>query len=327
MLALLLAACGKEAPSGGTGGATATTTTTASVTGGAGGEGTGGTGGRPQDPEITIDLQGRAYDVALPAAYDASVPAPLLLVLHGFWSSSETDSPWTEEANYSKLPPEADKRGVIVATPHGNLEPIAGRFFWNATEACCDFGNSGANDVGYIVAVVQDIQSKYNIDPKRIFVYGHSNGGFMANRLACDRASLFAGVVSLAGGTFKNQAKCAASAPIAFLQVHGDADAVIPYAGGAAFGYDTLPDAPGALETTQDWAKKNNCALKGDTSMPPFDIVANDAGPETTALRYTTCEANGATELWTIHLGPHSPDFNEAWAPMVLDFLMAHPKP
>lgn len=329
-LCVSLVACGGDGGNTGGAGVTASTSTSASAGGGgssAAGGSDAGTTGRPSDPPVDIDMQGRVYDLEVPSTYDASKPAPLLIEMHGFVNSANSMTPWDDEEKLNQFVPEADKRGMFVALVHGTLEPVTGRFFWNATDTCCDYGKTGVNDVGYIVAVIEDIASKYNIDPKRIFAFGHSNGGFMANRLACDQASRFAGVVSLAGATYKNQEKCAASAPIAFLQVHGDADATIPYAGGAPFGLDTLPVAPGALETTQDWAKKNKCDLKADTSSPQFDIVADLDGNETMALKYGGCEANGHTELWTMHLGPHSPKFNASWAPMVLDFLMAHPKP
>lgn len=317
----LLVACGSAGGNEGSGGSTTTSDTT-SAAGGAGGK-----PGRPPDPPITVDMQGRTYDLKVPSGYDANKPAPLLIEMHGFADSTKTMTPWDDEENANRFVPEADKRGMFVALVHGTIEQFTGRFYWNATNACCDFGKSNINDVGYIAAVIEDVASKYNIDPKRIFAFGHSNGGFMANRLACDMASKFAGVVSLAGATYKDQSKCAASAPIAFLQVHGDADGTIAYDGGSPLGLTTLPAAPGALETTEDWAKKNNCDLKPDTSSPPFDIVADLDGDETNALKYGGCEANGHTELWTIHNGVHSPKFNASWAPKVLDFLMSHPKP
>jgi polyhydroxybutyrate depolymerase len=322
---------GNGGNTGGTGGTTASssssTTSSSSSTGGTGGTGGQGTGGRPSDPPIDVSLQGRPYDLKVPTGYDGSTPAPLLLELHGFTDASNSMTPWDDEESANQFAPEADKRGIFLALPHGTLDPVLNRFFWNATDSCCDLDKIGTNDIGYILAVVQDIESKYKIDPKRIFIFGHSNGGFMANRVACDAADKFAGAVSLAGATYKDQTKCAASAPIAYLQVHGDADMVVPYAGGHPENISILPVAPGAIETTQDWAKKNRCDIKADTSTPPFDIVADLDGNETTALKFQNCEANGHTELWTMHLGPHSPKFNSSWAPMVLDYLMAHPKP
>ena len=59
------------------------------------------------------------------------------------------------------------------------------------------------------------------------------------------------------------------------VQVHGDADKTVPYGGGHPENIEVLPLAPGAVETTEDWAKKNRCAAKADPSMPQLDIVAD----------------------------------------------------
>jgi polyhydroxybutyrate depolymerase len=223
--------------------------------------------------------------------------------------------------------PEADERGIFVAQPLGSWDPSFGRHVWNATDSCCGWNVPDANDIGYIHAMITEIEGKYSIDPKRVFVFGHSNGGFMAHRLACDTAGRFAGIVSLAGAPWKDPAKCKPSAPIAMLQVHGDADTTVPYGGGPPYGIAGLHPAPGALELTAMWAAKNRCKPDPDTSGAPIDVVADLPGAETHKRVYQGCEGNGATELWTIENGVHSPDFDASWAGAILDFLMAHPKP
>lgn len=303
-------------------GATGTTATT-----GTGGTGTGGAGGRPSDPPVTPDLHGRTFDIFVPANLDPTKPAPLLFEIHGFLDAGQTQTPGPDEEARNHLQPEADKRGVILVLPKGTVDPILNKYVWTATDACCGWDITGVDDVGYLMGIVAEVKKTHKIDDKRIFVFGHSGGGFMANRLACDQADKIAAVVSLAGATFKNQTKCAASAPIAYLQVHGDADMTVPYAGGPPYGVAAIPPAPGAIETAQDWAKKNRCDVKADTSQPSIDIVTDMPGPQTNKLVFKNCEGNGATELWTIHLGVHSPKFNASWAPAVLDFMMAHPRP
>ncbi len=272
-----------------------------------------------------MDLQNRAYDLIPPTSIDATKPAPLLILIHGF--TDVGSSPWEEMDTYMKVSPETDKRGMLLARVHGNTDPVLQKYYWNATDSCCDFENANPNDVGYILAVIEDVKKSYAVDPKQIYVLGHSNGGFMANRLACDKADVFAGIVSLAGETYKDQKRCAASAPIAFLQVQGDADDTVPYGGGPAEGVAVFPPAPGAIETAKDWSVKNHCDPTPDDSQPAIDLATDLAGNETTKSVYKNCEANGATEVWTIHGGPHSPDFNDSWITSVLDFLMAHPKP
>src|SRR4051794_33973365 len=98
-----------------------------------------------------------------------------------------------------------DKRGVILAIPLGSYDPTLNHWFWNATDSCCDFDSQKTNDIGYLMAMVSDIESKYTVDKKRLFVLGHSNGGFMTHRIACDQADRFAAVVSLAGAVYKDE--------------------------------------------------------------------------------------------------------------------------
>lgn len=318
---------GGNTTSTGTGGHTTASSGSTTSTGGAGTGGTGGSTARGTDPPVTPDLQGRTYDIFVPANLDPTKPAPLLLELHGFLDAAGTTTPGPDEESRNHLQPEADKRGVILVLPKGSVDPILDHYVWNATDACCGWDIPTVNDVAYLMGIVEDVKKTHLIDDKRLFVFGHSGGGFMANRLACDQADKIAAVVSLAGETWLDQSSCPASAPIAYLQVQGDADATVPYAGGPPYGVAAVPAAPGAIKTAQDWAKKNRCDIKADTSQPPVDIVADLEGTETVKLVYKNCEGNGATELWTIHLGVHSPNFNMNWAPSVLDFMMAHPRP
>lgn len=320
---LLGAGCGSSGGGKGTGGGTTTSTDTTSST-----STTTTTTGRPSDPVVKADLQGRMYDLIVPPGIDKTKPAPLVLMLHGYTDHGTTSAPWTDMDNYMKVSAETQKRGWILALGHGNLDPVLNHFYWNGTDACCDFNGAKPDDVGYLMGIIEDVKKTYAVDDKRTYAFGHSNGGFMINRLACDQADKFAAFVSLAGETYLNQAKCAASAPIAYLQVQGDADMTVSYTGGHPEGVNSVPLAPGAVETTQDWAAKNKCSPTGDTSQPQITLMTTSTGPDTTKIAFNKgCEGNGWAELWTIHLGPHSPPFTPAWAPAVLDFMAAHPKP
>lgn len=67
-----------------------------------------------------------------------------------------------------------------------------------------------------------------SIDPRRIGLVGHSNGGFMALRMACEASDLVTAVVSLAGSTWKEDSSCApATFPVNVLTLHGDNDDTI----------------------------------------------------------------------------------------------------
>lgn len=103
------------------------------------------------------------------------------------------------------------------------------------------------------------------IDPKRVYVIGHSNGGFMAHRLACDASEQITAIASLAGATFYDQSKCDPKKPVSIIEIHALNDKTVRYDGN----YDEIkanPDKPhkypesqvvypAALETIESWIK------------------------------------------------------------------------
>jgi Esterase PHB depolymerase len=78
--------------------------------------------------------------------------------------------------HYFGLQPLADSIGFLYVHPDGSKDS-AGDEFWNATEACCDIHGSGIDDSGYLQGLIRDIEAAYSVDPKRVYVVGHSNGG------------------------------------------------------------------------------------------------------------------------------------------------------
>ncbi len=71
------------------------------------------------------------------------------------------------------------------------------------------------------------------MDRKRVYLIGHSNGGSMAYRMACQFSDQVAGIASLAGTTFMDPTQCRPSEPVNILHIHGTAETIDPYAGGA----------------------------------------------------------------------------------------------
>jgi polyhydroxybutyrate depolymerase len=244
-----------------------------------------------------------------------SQPLPLVLLLHGFGSEAAAQDAYFK---FSEL---VEPRGFVLALPDGR-KSSAGRRFWNATDVCCAFG-AGGDDVGYLVAVIEDVRARFSIDAKRIFVVGHSNGGFMAHRLACEHSELIAGIVSVAGATWSSPSKCQPTSPVSVLQVHGTKDGTIKYSGGARHG----GIHPGAELSVSSWAVKNGCTgARFQSAGADLDLVSDLAKAETERELLDGCPGGIGVELWRIREGSHIPKFNAAWAGAVLDWLLAHPR-
>ena len=160
----------------------------------------------------------------VPPSYDGVTPMPLILSLHGYSANAEGF-----EA-YFKLREATDASGVMLVVPEGTTNPM-GAHFWNASGACCNFFNSSVDDVAYLGGLIDEASMHFAIDTKRVYIVGHSNGGFMAYRMACDRSDIIAGIVSLAGLPYADADDCQNSEPVSVLHVHGVFDAVIPFDG------------------------------------------------------------------------------------------------
>jgi polyhydroxybutyrate depolymerase len=258
----------------------------------------------------------RPVQVHVPPGYVPGVPAPLVLLLHGY-----TASGFIEES-YLNFTAVSDAKGFLYAYPDGTTN-ASGERFWNATDACCDLGGSMVDDSKYLHDLIGEIEARYTVDPKKVFLVGHSNGGFMTYRMACDHADQIAAIASLAGAMFSDVTNCHASGPVAVLEIHGTADTVISYTGGAIGGHAY----PGATTSVADWTTIDGCDA-ADAPGPSLDLDSSLPGSETTvAVHATGCKPGGHTELWTIAGGSHIPSFTPTFAPAVVDFLYAHPKP
>jgi len=257
----------------------------------------------------------RPYQVHVPPGYSPDVAAPLLLILHGYRANSVIES------FYLNLSPATDAAGMLTVAPDGTKNR-RGKQFWNATDACCNGPGAQVDDSAYLDAIIKEVEATYNVDRSRIYLVGHSNGGFMSYRMACDHADEIAALVSLEAATYADPRKCAPSEPVATLEIHGTGDDTIPYDGGKILGRRY----PGAVATTKMWAKYDGCRLVPDSPAPaPHDIEANM--PPATVTAYSTgCKTNGHAELWTEEGGSHIPKLTPTFGDQVVAYLLAHPK-
>ena len=285
----LLAGCGGEdaAPPPETPSATPTASATATET--------------PDSPAaIAIGGGERPATLLLPRDADRSQPRPLVLLLHGYGGSSEGANA------YFQFSARVNELGFGLILPDGTTDP-EGERFWNGTTECCDLLDTGVDDVGYLRELIEEARGHAAFD--KVFAVGHSNGGFMAYRLACEAIPGLTAVVSLAGGTYANADDCRAPSAVSVLQIHGNRDLVIRYEGGPLKGPLGWTDSvPGAEASVLRWAERAGCDLNASEELTPIDTDLFVEGEETTIQRWREgCAGGTVHELWTIRGGGHVP--------------------
>ncbi|MEO5769297.1 MAG: PHB depolymerase family esterase [Polyangia bacterium] len=291
-------------------------------TGGDSGEGgafgAGGVSGAATRSVIAM----RPYLFRVPTAYDQNTATPLVIALHAYGRSGALQE---EYFNFGEI---ADKETFLYAYPDGQLDPMNNRF-WNADDASCDPNSIRVDDVSYIRAIIEDVSAKYNVDEKRIFAVGHSNGAFMCHRLACDLSDRIAAIASDAGAIWSDASQCIPSSHISVLDLHGDDDMVINYNGGTAPGGGTCAPPYGSeAQTMSTWAAKNGCTGELTPTGQSLDLDATLAGAETSESRVSGCPTGIDVQLWTIQGGTHVPNpVHPTFAASIYAFFQAHPKP
>lgn len=247
----------------------------------------------------------RPAELFLPVANQANESSGILINLHGYSGTS------TSQTNYTYLKQAALAAGLAYIAPDGMTDRSVNQF-WNASNACCDFANSGVNDVQYIDGLIEEISKSYDLDKSRIYMFGHSNGHFMSYQYLCSSKNKVAAIAGLAGSMDLDPAQCAGRTGNV-LHIHGDADATIAYQGGTLFS----KRFPSVDEVMKRWSNNNQCTADSENQL---DLIAAMSGAETTVFPFT-CE-KGSLELWKINGGAHGPRLDSGFADQVINWLI-----
>ena len=269
------------------------------------------TPGEPVVWPLTIGLDAeRPAEVRGPEGWDGAQALPVVFVLHGFGADAEL-----QETFVFRFTRQIESQQFLLVLPNGTTNSN-GQRFWNATDACCDGFGSGVDDVGYLMGLLDELEAGYNIDSERVYFTGHSNGGFMSFRMACERPERIAAIMPLAGSTWLDPADCTSGAPVSVLDIHGTEDDSVPYLDSAYY--------PGAEARAARWAERAGCDLGAANEAPPMDLIDGVDGPETLVLEYREgCDDGKVVDLWTLDGVGHVPIFHDGFSEAVIPWLLA----
>lgn len=261
--------------------------------------------------ELEFQSVKRSYRLHVPKQVkDGSTPAPLIFVLHGGGSTAEITS-------RAKWTPLADEEGFVVVYPDGiNKHWNDGR---NATKHAEQ--DAKTDDVGFILATLDDVAKRHPIDRSRIYVTGLSNGGFMSQRLAIEATEHFAAaaiVIATLPTPYDNgERPFTPAAPISILMMNGTKDTFAPYNGGKLtpnftpyridsathdFGQGTATSTDKAIAL---WLKHNNLA-EIEPVVTTLPDKAPDDGCRVIHSLWSSPETPVDVELYRIEGGGHT---------------------
>lgn len=251
---------------------------------------------KPGDYTFQIQHDGidRTYRIHVPSRYDASRPTPLLVSLHGGGATMDYQA---SDENYGQIS-KSDQAGFIVAFPNGYSRLPGGKLAtWNGGNCCGPARDRNVDDVGFIRAMVDNLGRQLNIDRKRIYATGMSNGGIMAQRLACDAADMFRAIAPVAGTD--NTKSCNPSQPVSVLQIHAKDDDHLPFNGGmgAKSMGRQVTSFTSVPESISRWVKRDAC------NATPKRVLDK---PGAHCERYDGCRGDTHVELCVTDTGAHS---------------------
>ena len=155
------------------------------------------------------------YRVYVPKSYDRAKKYPLVVLLHG---AGGDEGNFLDD--YSQLWPKlAEEHGYLLASVNGR-GPLSGYAKENGAE----------QDVMDVLGIMQ---KRYNVDPNRIFLGGHSMGGMGTWRIGMAYSDRFTGLIPIAGTVkaVSDGALNGGGKKLPLMIIAGEKDALVPAAG------------------------------------------------------------------------------------------------
>lgn len=238
----------------------------------------------------------RTFITHIGRSYDAAKPTPLVFVLHGGGSSAEVMPAFT---GFNAI---ADRDNFIVVYPDG-IEN-----HWNDGREPKIYRTQIENidDTGFISTLIDALTIDLNVDMKRIYVTGISNGGMMSHRLACELSDRIAAIAPIASSIPTNMADVwEPPKAVSALIINGTDDPLVPWDGGSIqLGDMSLGNVLPVYSTIEFWVTKNGCQVQPEITR--LSERNTDDDTSVWVETYAGCTNNTEVVLFGIDGGGHT---------------------
>ena len=244
----------------------------------------------------------RTYLLHIPLTYDNTKSMQLLIVLHGGGGTGKN----MVKLTMGRFDEISDKRGFVVVYPDGiEKHWNDGR---NSEKSSYRINRENVDDVGFIAALIDHLIKGMNIDPKRVYVTGMSNGAIMSYRLGCELSEKIAAIAPVAGSIPQNLLlTCSPSRPISVLAINNVNDPLVPFEGGdvtGPYGLRKLGKVLSVSESVKFWVNHNKCSTAPVITYEP-DKDPQD-GTRIKKETYRNGKNNTEVVLYIIEGGGHT---------------------
>ncbi|MEX0675629.1 MAG: family 16 glycoside hydrolase [Pirellulales bacterium] len=199
---------------------------------------------------LSVDERQRSYLIHVPPGYAPETPTPVVLVFHGLGMNARL------MAAFCGMHQKSDEAGFIAVYPNGTGPANLLYLTFNAGGVSAERAKTRPDDVRFVAELLDELAREVNVDARRVYATGISNGGMMCYRLAAELSDRIAAIAPVAASVAIDQTK--PSRPVSVMHFHGAADPIVPFGGPSQ---DTPPFVrfKSVEESIRLWVKLNQC--------------------------------------------------------------------
>ena len=217
-----------------------------------------------------INVNGANRNMLVYAPSGIEKDRPLIIQMHGY----NQDAAY--QKNAAKWESVADTGRFVVVFPNGENKS------WDI---------SGDKDLNFIKAIINEMNNKYGIDKKRVYVSGFSMGGMMSYHVANKMGDMIAAIAPVSGGGSPSSPKRA----MPIMHTHGTSDDVVNY--------------NSTVNTLKSWVSAQKCSSSSQKIKP---YPSTKSGSAASLEIWSGCTDNVEVRLLTIEGKGHWYSMDEA---------------
>lgn len=241
---------------------------------------------------VKHDDANRSYLVHIPPQAGAGARLPVVMNFHGAGMNGAM------QEKYTRMDDASDHDGFIAVYPNGTTGGLGNHLTWNAGFCCGYAMKHQIDDVGFVVALIEDLAARTPIENRRVYATGLSNGAMMSYRLATQASSHIAAIAPVAGTmvtrTFMPRH------PMPIMHFHSVDDPYVRYEGGAGRAVLWLfrrgVGRPGVEKMLEKWREFDGCPEQARAN-PTISGKPGTQNQGITVTKYDWSPCNNGTEI------------------------------